>query len=388
MECIFIHDFRSYKKNGEVYTTNISYEILKKRYIDVFGKLYILNRSGVLSSSSNEKDLVKASGKNVIFIDEIGIFNPFSFIFNFLKIRKIVQKNVEKSEYVIIRLDSFLGLIAAGYSRKKNKRYLIEVVGCVWDSFWNKGIWGKIIAMPLLKKMQYEIKQAPYVVYVTKKFLQNRYPTNGKNTSISNVQLSKLDSNILRKRIDRIKNYHERKIYKIVTIASVDVRYKGQEAVIKALFELKKKGKTNFQYHLIGGGKGDFLRRLVCKLNINEQVFFHGSMNHNKVMDFLNKCDIYIQPSKQEGLPRSLIEGMSRGLLCYGTNIAGIPELLEEKMLFSSKRKGYIELAQKLEKINKNIFLEQAELNFKKAKNYEEDYLEKNRREFFRAFKK
>ena len=388
MECIFIHDFRSYKKNGEVYTTNISYEILKKRYIDVFGKLYILNRSGVLSSSSNEKDLVKASGKNVIFIDEIGIFNPFSFIFNFLKIRKIVQKNVEKSEYVIIRLDSFLGLIAAGYSKKKNKRYLIEVVGCVWDSFWNKGIWGKIIAMPLLKKMQYEIKQAPYVVYVTKKFLQNRYPTNGKNTSISNVQLSKLDSNILRKRIDRIKNYHERKIYKIVTIASVDVRYKGQEAVIKALFELKKKGKTNFQYHLIGGGKGDFLRRLVCKLNINEQVFFHGSMNHNKVMDFLNKCDIYIQPSKQEGLPRSLIEGMSRGLLCYGTNIAGIPELLEEKMLFSSKRKGYIELAQKLEKINKNIFLEQAELNFKKAKNYEEDYLEKNRREFFRAFKK
>lgn len=388
MECIFIHDFRSYKKNGEVYTTNISYEILKKRYIDVFGKLYILNRSGVLSSSSNEKDLVKASGKNVIFIDEIGIFNPFSFIFNFLKIRKIVQKNVEKSEYVIIRLDSFLGLIAAGYSRKKNKRYLIEVVGCVWDSFWNKGIWGKIIAMPLLKKMQYEIKQAPYVVYVTKKFLQNRYPTNGKNTSISNVQLSKLDSNILRKRIDRIKNYDERKIYKIVTIASVDVRYKGQEAVIKALFELKKKGKTNFQYHLIGGGKGDFLRRLVCKLNINEQVFFHGSMNHNKVMDFLNKCDIYIQPSKQEGLPRSLIEGMSRGLLCYGTNIAGIPELLEEKMLFSSKRKGYIELAQKLEKINKNIFLEQAELNFKKAKNYEEDYLEKNRREFFRAFKK
>ena len=154
------------------------------------------------------------------------------------------------------------------------------------------------------------------------------------------------------------------------------------------MFELKKKGKTNFQYHLIGGGKGDFLRRLVCKLNINEQVFFHGSMNHNKVMDFLNKCDIYIQPSKQEGLPRSLIEGMSRGLLCYGTNIAGIPELLEEKMLFSSKRKGYIELAQKLEKINKNIFLEQAELNFKKAKNYEEDYLEKNRREFFRAFKK
>ena len=354
MKCLFVHDFRSYKKDRNIYTTNLSYEILKERYVDVFGELNILNRSGQMEASQSEKGLVRASGESINFIDEIGIFTPVSFFKNYSKIKKIVDKHVAEADYTIIRLDSFLGLIAAEYCRKHNKKYLIEVVGCVWDSFWNKGAYGKVVALPLYKRMQYEIKNAPYVVYVTSEFLQKRYPTNGQNTNISNVQLKHLEDSELVKRVERTQNFDSEHIYEIATVASVEVRYKGQETVIRALSVLKKQGKKNFRYHLIGGGDDSFLRGLASDMKVSEQVIFHGSMNHDRVMEFLDGCDIYIQPSRQEGLPRSLIEGMSKGLLCYGTRVAGIPELLAPEMLFSVKTDNYIELADKLSKILSN----------------------------------
>ena len=387
MSCIFVHDFRSYKKDGKFYTTNLSYEIMKKRYVERFGILNILNRSGVLDEKQKKGGLVLASGEGIHYIDEIGIFSPGSFFKNYFSIKRIVEKNVKNNDYVIIRLDSFLGLIAAKYCRKLNKPYLVEVVGCVWDSFWNKGAFGKIVAIPLFKKTQYEIKNAPYVVYVTKEFLQNRYPTKGKNTNISNVQLNSLDENYLFERIEKINSFDKNKVYHIVTVASVEVRYKGQDSVIRALYELKKKAITNFQYHLIGGGDNSYLLGLVEQLDLNDQVFFHGSMHHDDVMNFLNDCDIYIQPSKQEGLPRALIEGMSKGLLCFGTRVAGIPELLDQEYIFSKKKNNHLELVEYLSNIDKDIFINQAKRNFNEAKKYEEVVLEKRRRDFFEQFK-
>lgn len=387
MKCLFVHDFRSYIKDKEVYTTNLSYEILEKRYIDCFGELNILNRCGQMDSTQSEKGMVKASGKSIQFINEISIFTSVSFFKNYLNIKKIVYKNVAKSEYIIIRLDSFLGLIAAKYCRKYHKKYLIEVVGCVWDSFWNKGLFGKIVAYPLLKKMQYEIWECPYVVYVTSKFLQSRYPTKGENTNISNVQLKNIDDSILEKRIERIKNFEKEHIFELITVASVEVRYKGQETVIRAITELKKRGKKNFRYHLIGGGNNTYLLDLVNKLKISEQIIFHGSMNHDDVMKFLDKCDIYIQPSKQEGLPRALIEAMSRGLLCYGTNIAGIPELLSSDMLISTKKDNFKELSNKFLNINKELCISQGRRNILESKKYIESILETRRKSFFKAFR-
>lgn len=386
MKCLFVHDFRGYKREGRVYSTNFSYEILKKRYVDTFGELYILNRSGEMPDNQSEKGYVEASGDGVIFLDAIPIFTPISFAKEYPKIKKTVIEQVAKSEYTIIRLDSFLGLIAAEYCRTHNKKYLIEVVGCVWDSFWNKGATGKLVAYPLYKKMQYEIKHAPYAVYVTSQFLQGRYPTGGRNTNISNVHLGQQKQEELDKRLEKIAGFDETGVVNLVTVASVQVRYKGQDTVIRALSELKKRGIINYRYHLIGGGDDSYLRGLAEKCGVSDQVVFHGSMNHGKVMDFLDDCDVYIQPSKQEGLPRALIEAMSKGLLCFGTKVAGIPELLDPNMIFSTKSNAYLEIANLLVSVNKEMMENEAKRNFEEAKKYEGHILEKRRKDFFSAF--
>ncbi|MDD5792425.1 MAG: glycosyltransferase, partial [Erysipelotrichaceae bacterium] len=95
--------------------------------------------------------------------------------------------------------------------------------------------------------------------------------------------------------------------------------------------------------------------------------------------------DIYIQPSKQEGLPRALIEAMSRALPAIGTNIAGIPELLDHNYLIN--KGSYKEIVNALsEKFDKTQMIEQATKNFNKASEYSLKIINARRQAFFDVF--
>src|SRR5699024_1154844 len=132
-----------------------------------------------------------------------------------------------------------------------------------------------------------------YVVYVTSKFLQNRYPTKGKNTNCSNVALTEFDDSILENRLDKIKDMNKENKIIIGTTAAVDVRYKGQQYVIQALGKLKKRGIVNLEYQLIGGGNQEYLRSVCKRYDVIDQVKFLGSIPHDKVISWLDDIDLY-----------------------------------------------------------------------------------------------
>ena len=255
------------------------------------------------------------------------------------------------------------------------------VVSCAWDAYWNHGWLGKILAPYKFLRARYTIKNSDYVLYVSNKFLQNRYPTNAKyQCGCSNVKIDKLDDCILENRLDFLNKWNSKEL-KIATTGAVDVRYKGHEYVLRALYELKQKGKTNIHYYLLGGGSPTFLKGLVAKYNLEEQVHFMGIVPHDEVFSILDNMHIYIQPSLQEGLPRSMVEAMSRGLMCIGANTAAIPELIEPQ--FVTRRRSSDDIIKILETVTKEQLVEQATRNFNEAKSYEEEKLNARRRAFF-----
>lgn len=272
------------------------------------------------------------------------------------------------------------------YAKKQGKPYLTVVCGCPWDALWNYNWKGKLMAPKAFFTLRRVMADASYSIYVTNEFLQKRYPTKGKSIGCSNVNVSTGVEGVLERRLANIRGRHdEGRVLRIGTAAAIDVPYKGQEYVIRALGQLKKEG-IRYEYHLIGLGSDARLKGIAEKEGVIDCVFFHGALPHSEVLNFMDDMDIYVQPSKQEGLPRATIEAMSRGCLCIGSRVAGIPELLEDEYLFG---KGCVEqIAGILRKIDYKCLVSQAQRNFEVAREYDRDVLNKRRTEFVKEFKK
>ena len=93
---------------------------------------------------------------------------------------------------------------------------------------------------------------------------------------------------------------------------------------------------------------------------------------------------MYIQPSLQEGLPRAVVEAMSRGLPVFGAKTGGIPELIGESCIFPQKDSGSI--AALLSSITVEDMERSARENFARAADFEYGTLEVRRKEFYQRF--
>lgn len=270
-------------------------------------------------------------------------------------------------------------------ARKYGKKFMSFVVSCNWDAYWNHGWKGKLVAPIKYLEARYVIGHADYVLYVSNRFLQKRYPASTViQVGCSNVRIGSMDNSTLDKHIEYLKTTFSN-VCNIATTGAVDVRYKGHEYVLRALYELKKQGRLNIHYYLLGGGDTSFLASLTKKYQIEEQVHFLGIVPHDEIFPVLDKMHIYIQPSLQEGLPRSMVEAMSRGLLCIGANTAAIPELIQPK--YVTRRKSVTDICDILQFVNKDMLIEQALVNFEEAKKYQEEVINKRRNQFFDRIK-
>lgn len=384
MKLLFVHDVKAEIYGNDIFARSYGYDIWKERYLPNFSEIKVCFRTKKADKNLNGIS-DKSSGPNVVFDKRIGMFYGPDVFFS-KRIKKIIHENIEENDAVIVRLDSFLGLQAISECRKEKKPYMIELVGCAWDSFWNHGLSGKILAPYIFMRTKLEVKRAPFVVYVTSEFLQKRYPTRGVNTNISNVKLNKQNPKDLERRLEKITNTGNKIV--LGTAANVDIRYKGQQFVIEALGILKKKGFDNFEYQVLGAGNQAYLLNMAKKFDVQDQVKLLGSLPHEKVFEWLKKdLDIYIQPSLQEGLPRSVIEAMSVGLPCIGSDVAGIPELLDRTWVFPRKANKGKSIAELLIRIDKKALKEQAIRNFKEAEKYDYNSLKKKRYKILEKYK-
>lgn len=101
---------------------------------------------------------------------------------------------------------------------------------------------------------------------------------------------------------------------------------KNYETAIKSIGKLKK---DNIHFLLCGTGpKLSKLQGLAKKYGIERQVHFLGY--RTDVKELLKVSDVFFFPSRQEGLPRALMEAMASGLPCIASRIRGNIDLIEE----------------------------------------------------------
>lgn len=78
-------------------------------------------------------------------------------------------------------------------------------------------------------------------------------------------------------------------------------------------------------------GKGEPRNKLEAwAKRQNAKVNFMGVVPNNELPHIFNRYRFYILPSFYEGMPKTLLEAMACGLVCIGTNVEGINEVIED----------------------------------------------------------
>ena len=379
---LFVHDGPLYvNEKSESFGIHITEEI-KQRYLQLGDSVTFCMRKKKIESPEQFKysHILKEDFKFVSFPNFKSLK---SYLCNKPKATRIIKALVQENDVLVVRMPSASGSIAIREARKYKVPYIVEMVSCTYDAYRFYNWRGKLIAPYKFWKIRNIIKDCTHVVYVTKEFLQERYPTNGIHTHCSNVKLKTIPEEILQHRLIKINNYVEPIV--LGSIGTVEVKYKGQLDVIKALYRLKAKGMI-FKYKIVGQGDPSRLQHLIDNLEMVNQIEIIGFLHSSKINDFLRSIDIYIQPSKTEGLPRALIEAMGMACPAAGSSVGGIPELLNSNCLFPP---GNIKvIAAIIESFTHDKLIDEAKRNYKKAKEYQEDVLEKRRSEFYKSFLK
>jgi glycosyltransferase involved in cell wall biosynthesis len=120
----------------------------------------------------------------------------------------------------------------------------------------------------------------------------------------------------------------------LINVAMMQKHLKGQDLIIKAVSRLVQSG-IRIKLWLVGDGdtRRDF-EALAADLGVSQNVRFLGKVQAGaEVFALLDQADIFVLPSRQEGLPRVVIEAMARALPCFASALPGNYELLDPRFL-------------------------------------------------------
>lgn len=109
---------------------------------------------------------------------------------------------------------------------------------------------------------------------------------------------------------------------------------KHPESFVYVANRLKEDG-YDFELNVIGTGKlENRLKRKVKSKNLNDCVFFHGSMKPEEVRTYMETSDIFLFTSdRNEGWGAVLNESMNSGCaVVAGNNIGSVPYLIEDNV--------------------------------------------------------
>lgn len=379
MKAAFISDHRYPKYKGDYYESPGFDNVVLQRYLNIFGNVKVLARHDELSEefAALEKKLYNSHLTFFTIPSSKLVFSKRGFT--------AFENEILDCDYAVIRMPSTLGIVASKICVDNHIPYIIELVACPWDSVKEMGTLYWMPALVLAALTRIVLRKANYAVYVTEHFLEQRYPTKGKYIACSNVALIHYEDFDFSKRISRIKNFVPRRNLIIGTCADLDAKYKSQQDGIEALKILRDYG-FNARYQLVGGGNQERFKKIAKNLGIEEYVEFLGQLSHEEVFQWLDNIDIYVHPSRQEGLCRAIIEAMSRGCPVVAADAGGIHELIDDECIFP---KGDVRTSVQMvmDLVNsKNKMRVQADRNFKKAEKYRSDILADRRKRFFEKF--
>jgi glycosyltransferase involved in cell wall biosynthesis len=383
MRAAFFYDNRFGRDASGVFYTYgaLGYRVLA-RYLAYFDTLVVVGRVQALNGSMK----TIASGPR-IELACTEVLSPLRLMHG-LAVRRHVREVMKHIDCAIIRLPSAIGEVACREAVRVEKPWMIEMVGCPWDALWNHGsLAGKLLAGRSFLQTRYWAHRAPFATYVSRAFLQRRYPCSGVSLGCSDVLIGAPVGEVLEHRLRRIDESIGGRPVALGLVGPLNVDYKGHETALRAL-ALLVRAAPRLRLCLLGDGDPSRWRKRAAELGVEGNVEFCGSLSDgHAVLEWMDGLDVLIAPSRTEGHGRAIVEAMSRGLPVIGSDRGGIPELIDRACTHPPR--DHNAMAQLVNALleNPDRMKELARRNWLTARGYAADVLEERRERFFREFK-
>ena len=127
------------------------------------------------------------------------------------------------------------------------------------------------------------------------------------------------------------------------------------------------------------------MQQLAKQLGVDGDVEFIGNLaSRELIRQQLDQADMFILTSRQEGLPRVLIESMARSLVCIATNVGGVKELISENFIIERDNKNQlVGVIERVSQLSEQQLLDIATINYNKALEYKDASLSKRRQAMY-----
>jgi glycosyltransferase involved in cell wall biosynthesis len=384
MSVLFCHDHLFIVGPDEaVYSRGQFSEAIVARYERGFGELRIAAREMAVPSPFDPSRFNRVFKDHTRFVSLPDLSNPRSLVFKDADASRALEAAMRKVDAVVVRLPSEIGLMAGDIAHRLHKPLITEVVGCAWDGLMShSGLTARAYAPLALWRMRRAVAKSDWTLYVTGQFLQRRYPSRGEQVCVSNVQLPPRDETSLARRLGRI---HKAPLV-LGMVAAMFHNEKRVDVAIRAMAGAVQRG-AELRLEVAGPGDTAGLEALAASLDVADRVRFLGVVPHgDQLFSFLDGVDVYLQTSFQEGLPRGLIEAMSKALPALASDAGGTKELLASEWLHP--RGDDERLADQLVQVeDPRLRAELATANFRRAADFQADVLDARRADFWARFR-
>lgn len=371
--------------DGRVWTPGPHGYPFWERYLTVFSEVRVVAR--VRDVPAVTGSLRPASGPGVAFAAVPYFLGPVGFVRQYGKVRRAIGRAVRDPQagVVLLRIPGTLSSVA--FSALGGRPFAAEVVGDPYDQHApgvRRHPLQAFFRRSYTRQMTEQCRRSGVTAYVTAEALQRRYPTSGQAFALSDVDLPP------EAYAARPRTWHPEP-HEAVMVCTLELNIKGVDVAIGAIRILLDRG-LKVRLRIVGDGvlRPQFERQ-AADLGVAGQVLFVGAVAGGEaVRAQLDQGDVFLMPSRQEGLPRALVEAMARGLPALGSEIGGIPELLgpQERFVLGGTATVQAEtVADALQRLLADPARYEAlgTRNLEEAKGYANAALEDTRRRFYEA---
>ncbi len=293
------------------------------RYLDVFDEVRLCVRA--FPCDEPPEGWLQASGPGITPVPLPYYRGPVGYLKQARHLKRMLSAEIAAAEAIQLRIPCNIGRAAWGLL-PRGRAYGVEVIGDPYDVFAPGAV--KHPLRPILRwwfprVLRQQCARACGGLYVTQEALQRRYPCPAYSVGASNVDLPE-ENIVMGPRLIRKEGP-----WNLIYVGTLEQLYKAPDVLIRAVAAGVAEG-LNLRLTLVGDGKHRTeLEALAVSLGIEERVTFAGQLaNSAGVRVHLDRADVFVLPSHQEGVPRAMIEAMGRALPCIGSTVGGIPELL------------------------------------------------------------